>query len=193
MARSHQSIDLSAVAFATDLGWMAVAYRERVLCGLVFGYASQRRAADALRHYLGDEGRTLLVDTVTDPNSLPQSQRELVERLERYAMGEIDDFSEVDVDHSHLTSFGRRVAAACRRIPRGQTRTYGQLAAVAGSPGAARAVGQVMAGNRYPLIVPCHRVVGASGSLGGFSAPDGLAMKRRLLDLESGVATGAAG
>ena len=74
-----------------------------------------------------------------------------------------------------------------RRLPadsRGLTRTYGELAAECGSPGAARAVGSVMAKNRYPLIVPCHRVLAAGGELGGYSAPDGLKMKRRLLEME---------
>ncbi len=59
------------------------------------------------------------------------------------------------------------------------------MAAAAGSPGAARAVGQVMRSNRTPLLVPCHRVVAAGGKIGGFSAPQGLVMKRRLLELES--------
>ena len=94
------------------------------------------------------------------------------------------DFSDVPLALDHLTPFGRRVVAACRRIPWGQTRSYGELAAECGSPGAARAVGSVMAKNRYPLIVPCHRVLAAGGELGGYSAPDGLKMKRRLLAME---------
>ena len=77
-----------------------------------------------------------------------------------------------------------RVIAACRRIPWGETRSYGDLATECGSPGAARAVGSVMAKNRYPLIVPCHRVLAAGGDIGGYSAADGLVMKRRLLAAE---------
>ena len=77
-----------------------------------------------------------------------------------------------------------QVVRACRKIGRGRTRTYGELAAAAGSPGASRAVGSVMAKNRFPIIVPCHRVVGAGGSLGGFSAPTGLNLKERMLALE---------
>ena len=90
----------------------------------------------------------------------PEAIVDLVERLMRYAAGEPVDFSDVRVDERHLTRFGRRIVQACRRIPAGQTRSYGQLAAACGSPGAARAVGQVMAKNRYPLVVPCHRVIG---------------------------------
>jgi methylated-DNA-[protein]-cysteine S-methyltransferase len=107
-----------------------------------------------------------------------------IDLLARYAAGEAVDFSQVPLDLDHLTRFARRVVAACRRIPRGQVRTYGELAAACGAAGAARAVGSVMAKNRFPLIVPCHRVIGAGGGLGGYSAPDGLRMKRRLLALE---------
>src|SRR5207237_10388998 len=85
---------------------------------------------------------------------------------------------------SHLSAYQNRVVRACRRIGRGRVRSYGELAAAAGAPGAARAVGNVMAQNRYPIIVPCHRVVGSAGSLGGFSARDGINMKRRMLHME---------
>jgi methylated-DNA-[protein]-cysteine S-methyltransferase len=114
-----------------------------------------------------------------------QLAAEVLDRLVRYADGEPVDFRDVPVAVEHLSAFQRRVVRACRAIPAGERRTYGQLAAAAGSPGAARAVGQVMATNRVPLIVPCHRVVASGGRLGGFSAPQGLAMKRRLLSLEA--------
>jgi methylated-DNA-[protein]-cysteine S-methyltransferase len=115
---------------------------------------------------------------------LPAWVAELVARLEAYAVGEQVSFDDVPVDLSHLTAFQLKVVRACRKISRGKTRTYGDLAAAAGSPGASRAVGSVMANNRLPIVVPCHRVVGAGGSIGGFSAPDGLDMKRRMLALE---------
>jgi len=113
------------------------------------------------------------------------SDSALAEDLRRFADGEPVDFGRVLIDERHLAPFARRVVAACRRIPWGQTRSYGQLAAECGSPAAARAVGQVMARNRYPLVVPCHRVLASGGRLGGFSAPQGLRLKRRLLALES--------
>ena len=73
----------------------------------------------------------------------------------------------------------------CRRIGWGETLTYGQLAEAAGSPRAARAVGTVMSGNRFPIIVPCHRVVSSTGNrFGGFTAPGGVPMKKRMLKLE---------
>src|SRR5207248_54529 len=109
---------------------------------------------------------------------------EIAERLQSYAAGRDERFDDVPVDLSHLSAFQNRVVRACRRIDRGRVRSYGELAAAAGAPGAARAVGNVMAQNRYPIIVPCHRVVGSAGSLGGFSARDGVSMKRRMLEME---------
>jgi methylated-DNA-[protein]-cysteine S-methyltransferase len=108
----------------------------------------------------------------------------LVQRLCDFADGVPVDFDDWEVETEGLTDFGRQVIAACRKIPWGTTCTYGQLAELAGRPGAARAVGSVMARNRVPLVVPCHRVVPAGGGLGGFSAPQGVAMKRRLLQNE---------
>lgn len=80
------------------------------------------------------------------------------------------------------TAFQQRVWAALREIPYGQTISYGELAARIGAPGASRAVGLANGRNPIPIIVPCHRVVAADGTLGGYSG--GLERKRRLLDLE---------
>jgi methylated-DNA-[protein]-cysteine S-methyltransferase len=113
---------------------------------------------------------------------------ELIERLVAYAEGAADDFRDIDVETAHLTPFAAAVAETTRQIPYGKTRSYGELAEAVGRAGAARAVGGVMANNRTPLVVPCHRVVGSGGQLGGFSAIDGLRMKRRLLDLEAAAA-----
>jgi AraC family transcriptional regulator of adaptative response/methylated-DNA-[protein]-cysteine methyltransferase len=98
----------------------------------------------------------------------------------------------------HATAFRRRVWEALRRIPFGETRSYGEIAAAVGAPGAARAVGTACAQNPIPVVVPCHRVVGSDGSLHGYAY--GLARKRQLLDAEasgaiadSAVTAGAAG
>lgn len=81
-----------------------------------------------------------------------------------------------------ISPFALRVLRACAEIPRGETRTYGEIAAAAGSPGGARAAGQALGRNPVPIFVPCHRVIGANRRLTGFAS--GLDMKARLLDLE---------
>jgi methylated-DNA-[protein]-cysteine S-methyltransferase len=136
-------------------------------------------AAAAIAHLHGDAQWT-----GSDRRELPAPIADVVDRLERYAAGEKVSFADVSLDLSHLTSFQQRVVRACRKIGRGKTKTYGDLAAAVGAPGAARAVGSVMAKNRLPIIVPCHRVVASGGSLGGFSAPTGLTLKQRMLALE---------
>jgi methylated-DNA-[protein]-cysteine S-methyltransferase len=104
--------------------------------------------------------------------------------LQAFAAGARDNLHGIEVDYGIVTPFQRQVLDACRAIAPGETLSYGQLAIIAGAPGAARAVGNVMRSNRLPLVVPCHRVVGSGGALGGYSAPEGLAMKRKLLERE---------
>jgi O-6-methylguanine DNA methyltransferase len=110
---------------------------------------------------------------------------EFARRLFAFCEGEVVDFLDIPLDDSVLTPFRRRVTEACRAIPYGTTLSYAELAERVGTPRGARAVGNVMRRNPWPLLVPCHRVVASSGKLGGYSAPDGLSMKRRLLSLES--------
>lgn len=114
--------------------------------------------------------------------------REAVEALVRHLRSGREDLSRVPVDLSGLPPFTRAVLAEVRRIPPGETRSYGEVAAALGRPGAPRAVGQALARNPLPLLVPCHRVLSRRGRLTGFSAPGGLALKRRLLDLEGAPA-----
>jgi methylated-DNA-[protein]-cysteine S-methyltransferase len=162
---------------------MGLAWRDELLCALVFGHASSRRAQAALGRLLQLLDQSDRGDSSRTAADVPQVEQ-LIDALRAFADGQPVDFRHVAIDTGHLTPFARRVTAACRRIPWGQTRTYGQLAAACGRPHAARAVGQVMAANRWPLVVPCHRVLAAGGHLGGYSAPRGLAMKRRLLAME---------
>jgi methylated-DNA-[protein]-cysteine S-methyltransferase len=88
-----------------------------------------------------------------------------------------------DLDYSGLTEFQRRVLEAAQTIPRGETRTYGEVAAQMGKPGGARAVGMALSVNPFPIIVPCHRVLSRKG-LGGFAW--GRELKERLLQIERG-------
>jgi O-6-methylguanine DNA methyltransferase len=88
------------------------------------------------------------------------------------------------LDLSALTPFQQQVLQVVSRIPRGESRTYGQIAAEAGKPGAARAAGGALRRNPFPLLIPCHRVIGSTGKMTGFTAPGGIAAKKRLLALE---------
>jgi len=109
----------------------------------------------------------------------------LAKRMAAYFRGARDDFADVPLDLEWCTPFQRAVAEALRRIPYGETVTYGELAALAGYPNAQRAAGSFCARNRTPLVVPCHRVV-AAGGLGSYGSL-GLAYKRRLLELEGAL------
>jgi methylated-DNA-[protein]-cysteine S-methyltransferase len=176
-------------AFATELGWMSVAWRGERVVRLSIGHPSAAAALASLAAQLSDADRT------AEPRNAAAAERpewveQLVKSLQAYAAGERADFARVPVELSHLTPFQRRVVEKCRRIGPGRVKSYGELAAAAGSPGAARAVGNVMATNRFPIIIPCHRVVGSGKSLGGFSAPEGISLKRRMLQME-GVSFGA--
>ena len=98
--------------------------------------------------------------------------------------GEAADLSAIELDLTDVPDFQRRIYAIARAIPPGATLTYGEIAAKLGEPGAARAVGQAMGSNPYPIIMPCHRVLAAGGDTGGFSAPGGVATKLQLLAIE---------
>ena len=110
---------------------------------------------------------------------------ELVARFSAFFAGRDVAFDDVPLDLEWATPFQHSVATALRAVPRGDIVSYGELAAIAGYPGAARAAGSFCAHNRFMLVVPCHRVVGAQG-LGGYGSA-GVETKRRLLALE-GVA-----
>ena len=106
------------------------------------------------------------------------------QRVERYLQGDPKALDEIQLDLKQAPPFFKSAWEACRSIPCGETRSYSWLAEQAGSPLAVRAAGQAMARNRWPLIIPCHRVIGADGGLHGYGA-GGLGVKARLLAMES--------
>ncbi len=130
-------------------------------------------------------------DLIVDPS--PEWGGALTEALEQYGAGEVHSFNQIPVDLSSLPAFSRIVLEACRKIAPGKVTTYGQLAEQVNAPNAARGVGQAMARNPIPLVIPCHRVVGASGGLTGYSGLGGLETKRRLLRWEQAAASGHRG
>ncbi len=112
----------------------------------------------------------------------------LAEQITAYFDGTYVDFhKDIPIVLDGLSGFARGVLTACRDIRFGQTVSYADLAKMAGRGGAARAVGGVMANNPLPLIIPCHRVTYANGTIGGFSAAGGVKLKKRMLKLERQV------
>ncbi len=169
--------------FRSELGWMSLRMHDGAVVALSFGHRSAAAATRAIAPgqvppLPFEEGQRVRASNW---------QREVVERLQQYAKGVRVDFCDLPVEFGQISEFQARVLKACREIPYGQTITYGELAVAAHRPRAARAVGSCMAGNRVPLIIPCHRVVRAGGDIGPYSAAGGTATKRRLLQMEAAV------
>jgi methylated-DNA-[protein]-cysteine S-methyltransferase len=160
----------------TSLGWFAIVGDGEGVRFIAFGHPTEQ----GLRERLILEN-VRMVDAPA-PGALPT----IADAVEAYLEGEPVDLTRLPAHAWTQTPFQRRVVEALRSVGYGETISYADLAARAGSPRAARAVGTVMASNRLPLVIPCHRVIGAGNRLGGFSAPQGLAMKEALLALEQG-------
>ena len=168
--------------FRTDAGWCGLTWTGTTITGLQLPSATSEDAAAGLRRRA----------PAAFGDSLPPTQvRTAIDTITRYFGGDKVEFDDFAIDISHRENFATRIYQRLRQIGWGCTTTYGALARDVGAgPGAARAVGRAMATNPVPLIIPCHRVLSAGGSLGGFSAPGGSATKRIMLRLE-GVRIGA--
>jgi len=166
--------------FETELGWMLLAGVKQRVRYLSIGSES---AAEARQRWL--DSRSTTVDAALQSTDWLPDARKL---LQQYALGENVDLASIECELPGRTPFQRNVLELVKMIPRGETLTYGEVARRVGRPGAARAVGATMASNAIPLIIPCHRVVGAKGRLTGFSAPRGIDMKRQLLEMEQTAA-----
>ena len=160
--------------FPTKLGDCGLAWTEDGVVGVWFPEATPDATRARIRKRIPG------ADETTPPPAIAAVAAEITRLLETGRA----DLSGAPLDMSGIEDFERRVLEEARKIPAGETLTYGELAARAGSPGAAREVGQAMARNRFPIVVPCHRVLAANGGFGGFSAPGGLESKARLLTIE---------
>jgi len=161
----------------TSIGPLLVAVRDNRLISVKFG-ADATRLADALAGLRRETHGAF--DLVQDDAAIRLAATQLCE----YLAGTRTAF-DLQVDLSWVTPFRRAVLTECARIPRGQVATYGELARRVGRPSAFRAVGNAMHTNPIPIVIPCHRVLGANGSLTGFGG--GLDVKRRLLELEGAM------
>jgi methylated-DNA-[protein]-cysteine S-methyltransferase len=160
--------------FDTAIGLCGVAWSARGLTRVQLPEANRGATLSRLR-------RDPAQPAVDRP---PPEVERAIGHLEIYLAGEKVDFGGVALDLTGVSEFHRKVYEAARGIGWGQTMTYGELALLAGSPGAARAVGQALGRNPVPIVVPCHRILASGGKVGGFSAFGGTATKERLLALE---------
>ena len=189
MKRQKQSSSFHLYSVKTELGWMSLLWsterNDDELAALTFGHPTRKSAEERARNYFPTSTAEQFIRLSDD--ALSATQQRVVSLLSDYQAGLNISFAEVKLDLSFATPFQKRVLRECRAIPSGECKTYGELAGLAGSPKAARAVGSVMASNRFPLIIPCHRVIGSCGELRGFSAPQGLKLKEKLLLQEAAV------
>ena len=162
------------VTFETAIGRCALLWRG----GLVVGAALPARDEAGLRASLSARFPGA---EAAEPPAFVEEAAALVVRL---LAGEKADLTSIPVDLGGASELERKVYEASRRIPCGEVRTYGEIAAEIGEPGAARAVGAALGRNPVPIVIPCHRVLGSGGKSGGFSAPGGAATKFRMLELE---------
>ena len=165
--------------FDTAFGTCAIAWSEAGLTRVLLPEATRSKT----------EARMRRAGLRPSGPLLPDFAGEAVTALKAHLLGKEASLENLRLDDSFVTSFNASVYRALRRVPRGATVTYGDLARQAGQPGAARAVGVAMGRNPWPVIVPCHRVLASGGKMGGFSAPGGTVTKVRLLALE-GVEVG---
>ena len=172
--KAETSTEIGVTICQTAMGWVGLAWSAGGLWSVTL---PQETEAEALRRLPADSEGSAEPSPGLDVETL-------IDKLQRYFEGEVVTFDE-PLDPTLGTDFQRRVWSLTRAIPRGETRTYGKLAREAGSPNAARAVGQSMARNPWPVIVPCHRVVGHDGRLTGFGG--GVEMKRKMLVMEGAL------
>lgn len=173
-AAAAPATDAAFAVFATPIGGCAIAWRG----ARIIGAALPEPSEPALRARL----RSRFPGAAEAPPPLVVAA--IIDRIVRMMAGERIDLASVDLDFGRADPFDIQVYAAARRIKCGEVRTYGEVAAEIGSPGAARAVGAALGRNPVPIIVPCHRVLAAAGRSGGFSAPGGTATKFKLLEIE---------
>ncbi len=173
--RGHAGGDMREFSlFETAIGTCAIAWGERGIAGVQLPeHRESRTRARMLRRFPGGhEGRP------------PADVRGAIDGIVALLRGERVDLSTVHLDMEGIAPFHRRVYESARRIGPGTTLSYGEIARGIGAPGSARAVGQALGRNPFPVIVPCHRVLAAGGKAGGFTADGGVSTKLRMLAIE---------
>ena len=167
--------------FETPIGACGIAWGQRGITGLQLPESTAQGTRTRMR-------RRWTGATETMP---PASVQHAIDRVLALLAGEAVDLGDISLDLEAAPDFHRKVYEVARTIPPGQTMTYGDIAKKLGVPHESREVGQALGRNPVAIIVPCHRVLGADGKMGGFSANGGVATKRRILEIEGASAVGA--
>ncbi|MDR6456664.1 methylated-DNA--[protein]-cysteine S-methyltransferase [Variovorax paradoxus] len=180
---SSETIEPGFALFETAIGTCALAWGPRGLVGVQLPEENGEAATRARMR------RRFPALPEADP---PESAQGAIAAIQGLLRGESDDLSDIVLDMGAVSEFHQRIYAIARRIPPGQTRTYGEIAAELGDKGLSRAVGQAMGHNPFAPVVPCHRVLAAGNKPGGFSAGGGALTKLRMLDIEGARPNGMA-
>jgi methylated-DNA-[protein]-cysteine S-methyltransferase len=165
----------SYTLFSTAVGTCGIGWGANGIVGVQLPECNASATLSRLLHKLGGDA---------SPGLPPVEVQRTIEDIVALLAGEHRDLMHAALDFTQVPDFFRRIYDVVRRIPPGQTRSYGDVAAGCGDPAAARSVGQAMARNPFPIIVPCHRVLAAHGGSGGFSAHGGVTTKLKLLAIE---------
>src|SRR5471032_169323 len=167
--------------FETPIGTCGLVWKDEMITGLRLPEASPAATRTRIKRRWAD----------SEEQAPPSAMQQIIDRVLALLDGEAVDLSGVPLDFGDAPEFHRRAYEIARTIPPGQTMTYGEIARRLGVPHESREVGQAMGKNPIAIIMPCHRVLGADGKMGGFSANGGVATKRRILEIEGASAVGA--
>jgi methylated-DNA-[protein]-cysteine S-methyltransferase len=168
--------------FETVIGWAGLAWNER---GLVGVHLPEREPDTARRSFARRFPEAVEA-------AAPEALDQMVDGVRALMRGEKADLSGAVLDIGRVPEFNAQVYEIARRIPAGETLTYGQIATQLGDRLLARDVGAALGQNPWPIVVPCHRVTAANGKLGGFSARGGARTKLKLLAIEGAAAAAQA-
>lgn len=183
MTRTADMVEADAIGtvlFDSAIGRCGVAWRGERVVAVQLAERSDRATLAGLRRAAGVTDDSEAGPAAEPPAAIQAGIVAMTELLD----GQQVDLNFVDVDISQCSDFDRAVYRVTRAIPPGQSLTYGEVAKRIGDPGAAQAVGRSLGANPSPIVIPCHRVLGAGGSLTGFSANGGVDTKRKMLLIE---------
>lgn len=171
--------------FETPIGPCAIAWSTNGIAGLQLPEGNKEASRSRLKR------RWPGAVEASEPANVQRAVERIQAMLAKTSGGANDTLADLALDLEGIPEFHRKVYDVARSIPPGQTMTYGEIAKRLGVPHESREVGQAMGRNPIPIIVPCHRVLGADGKMGGFSANGGVATKRRILEIEGAAAISA--